>query len=310
MVEGASRRLLGRHVLHGAKNGSFPGDAALDVLGVGRPLGEAEVQDLHQTFARHHQVPRLQVPVHDPRPVRLREATRDLGGQIEQLLEREGTLLQPLLERPALYQFHRDEARTLVVTDFVDGGDVRVVESSRGTGLSFEALELIGVARRCLMEHLDRDLAAEASVAGPIDLSHPPCTDQVENLVRSEPGPAEDREPLRRRLDDRLLEEPLCLLLVAEQRLHLMKNVHVAATGILEEGVALAWRAPERGAVQLLDPLEVSRPHHESAALAPSRASRRISRRSHTFANCQSPFTVRGETLRTWAVSSTLRPPK
>ena len=152
-----------------------------------------------------------------------------------------------------------------MVADFVDGGDVRVVESRRGTGLSFEAPELIGVARRCLMENLDRDLAAEASVAGPVDLSHPPCTDQVENLVRAEPGPAEVRDLLRRRLDDRLLEEPLCLLLVAEQRLHLMKKILVPATGILEEGVALARRARERGAVQLLDPLEVWRSHQGRA---------------------------------------------
>ena len=158
---------------------SFPGDLAAGVGGGRHPPGEPEVQDLHQAVARHHEVPGLQVPVHDARRVRLREAGRDLGGELEQLLHGEGTVLEHLLERPALHQLHRDEARPLVLADLVDGGDVRMVEGRGGTSLSLEAPPLIRVARRRLGEDLDRDLAAEAGVAGPIDLAHPPRTDQV-----------------------------------------------------------------------------------------------------------------------------------
>jgi hypothetical protein len=185
-----------------------------------------------------------------------------------------------------------------------------MVEGGRGPRLSLEALKLIGVAGHRIMQDLDRDLAAEAGVAGPVDLPYSPRADQVENLIRAEPGPAGDGELLRRGVRDRLLEKPLRLLLATQKRVHLVKKVVVPGARLLEKCLALGGRARERRMVELLHPLEVSRTRHEPAARASPRLSRRISRSSHTFANCQSPFTVRGDTFRTWAVSSTLRPPK
>jgi hypothetical protein len=49
------------------------------------------------------------------------------------------------------------------------------------------------VARQLGRQQLDRDLAAEARVAGAVDLAHAPRSEEREHLIRSEPRAGRNR---------------------------------------------------------------------------------------------------------------------
>ena len=61
-------------------------------------LREAEVEKLHARLRQHH-VGGLQVPVHDPLPVRLVQRVRDLDPVPQRLLERQRTFRETLAQR-------------------------------------------------------------------------------------------------------------------------------------------------------------------------------------------------------------------
>ena len=71
----------------------------------------------------------LQVPVHDPLPVRLVEPIRDLDRVAQARLDRQRSLLQPLGERRALQVLHHQEIDgprgRLLAPDVVERADVR-----------------------------------------------------------------------------------------------------------------------------------------------------------------------------------------
>ena len=70
--------------------------------------------------------------------------------------------------------------------DVVDGEDVGVVEGGDGAGLELEALEAVGVGGDVVVEDLEGDVAAEAGVAGAVDLAHAAGPEQLDDLVRPE----------------------------------------------------------------------------------------------------------------------------
>ena len=63
-----------------------------------------------------------------------------------------------------------------------------MVQRRGGARLLLEALAALGVGRELRREDLDRDVAAEAGVAGAIDLSHPARADRREDLEGPELG--------------------------------------------------------------------------------------------------------------------------
>ena len=73
-----------------------------------------------------------------------------------------------------------------MIADVVDGDDVGVVERRDGTGLLLEAAEAVGIVREARREHFDRNVAAEARVAGAVDLAHSTFANLGKDLVRPE----------------------------------------------------------------------------------------------------------------------------
>jgi len=81
MVDRLAAGLLRRHVLDRPDEGAGARRAARDrrpvrevVERTGHELGQAEVQDLDQAVFRDHQVLGLEIPVNDPRVMRLGQA--------------------------------------------------------------------------------------------------------------------------------------------------------------------------------------------------------------------------------------------
>ena len=90
-VGGLSRSLFGRHVLHRSDEHPVPRAGEGRHLGIDGPrgrreLGETEVQNLDETVLAHHDVLRLQIPVHDAGGVRLGETVCELACDLEKVL--------------------------------------------------------------------------------------------------------------------------------------------------------------------------------------------------------------------------------
>ena len=67
----------------------------------------------------------------------------------------------------------------------VDGEDVRVVERRRRPRLALEAHQSVGVGGDVRGQHLDRDVATQPLIPGPVDLAHPTRAEQSDETVRA-----------------------------------------------------------------------------------------------------------------------------
>ena len=185
-VDLAAPRLFRRHVRNRAEDlalarqvrAAFRGCVREIGIGVrGLELGEPEVQDLDAPFARHHHVARLQVPVHDAALVRGRQRVGERHGDLEESRKGETARRDERVEGFALHQLHGEKAAGAVLLDRVDGHDVGVIERGERAGLAFETGQALRVLRHRRREHLDRHVAAELRVGGPVHLAHPARAD-------------------------------------------------------------------------------------------------------------------------------------
>ncbi len=91
-----------------------------------------------------------------------------------------------------------DVGSPLVRPDVVDGGDVGVIEKSRGFRLLLEPAQAIGVLRERRGQDLDRDLSAEARVLRTVHLAHSAGADRTEDLVGAQARAGRERHAAAR----------------------------------------------------------------------------------------------------------------
>ena len=186
--------LLGRHVLERAED-----RALLRQVGLGRQgrlarlrlrrfhrLGQAEVEQLDARPRQHH-VAGLEVPVHDPLPVRLIERVRDLDAVAQRLVQRKRSLREAIRQRLAFEVLHDEILGVALAPDVVERADVRVRELRDRLRLPLEALAHFGGRRQVLREHLDGHGPLEPRVLRLVHLSHAARAERREDLVRAEP---------------------------------------------------------------------------------------------------------------------------
>jgi hypothetical protein len=112
-----------------------------------------------------------------PRGEILHQGQRPLRGQSAP------ASFEQAIERLPAQQAHRDVVAALGFADLVDGHDVRVLQLGRGLSLAVEALDEARFAQQLRMEHLQRQLAFQREVAGPIDGAEAAGADDLEDLV-------------------------------------------------------------------------------------------------------------------------------
>ena len=150
-----------------------------------RHLREAEVQKLDARF-RQHDVPGLQVPMDDAVPVSRLESFGDLDSELQDLIRRERTLLQPFREALPFEQLHDEEVDAVLAADVMERADVRVGERGDRPGFPLEALAQLGIFREVTRQHLDRDGPLEPRVLGLVDLPHPARAEGSEDFIGTE----------------------------------------------------------------------------------------------------------------------------
>jgi hypothetical protein len=143
--------------------------------------------------------------VDEPLLVRRREPLGHLAADADHLPER-GPRVGPKrrVERHPLQQRHDDVREPLVVADVQDGGDVVVLDPGLRAGLADEPRLRLLVGGELREHDLQRDLALEPRVLGPVHRPHAPAAEFAEQHVLPEPGRRGGRGPGRRNRRDRL----------------------------------------------------------------------------------------------------------
>jgi hypothetical protein len=109
--------------------------------------------------------------VDDAAPVGVIERGGDLGAAADSVVDRQARGLCQDVEPRPFEEFHGEEDAAVRLAHVEDGADVRVVEAGGGPRLAQELIVLPGPAG-VLGQPLHRHLAAEARVAGTVDLAH------------------------------------------------------------------------------------------------------------------------------------------
>ncbi len=121
--------------------------------------------------------------MHDAAAMRFVQRLHDLVRALQQLARRQATVAGDAVQRAALDELHDDEAAALVLADFVNLADERVVERGGGQRLATQPLAGVRIVLHALRQHLDGDLALEDRVVRKVDLAHAALADEVLDTV-------------------------------------------------------------------------------------------------------------------------------
>ena len=145
---------------------------------------QAKVRDLHMALGVHHDVGRLDVPVHDALPVRVGQRRADLPGERQRLLGIEPDLVNDLVQIRALDEFHDEEKVALRrLAEVMHGKDVRVVEPGHGPGLAHKTVHEILAHADLQRQDLDRDKAVQRDLPRLVHRAHPAAPEHLRHLV-------------------------------------------------------------------------------------------------------------------------------
>lgn len=123
-------------------------------------------------------VGRIERRDHLPGDVHRRRAGESASGH--------GRTPQPLIERFTIDEFHRQGDDAVLPFEAVDGSDVRMAERGENPRLALESCDSLRIRDEHRRQRLERNVAAEPKVVGPVHLAHPADTDQRKNLVRTD----------------------------------------------------------------------------------------------------------------------------
>src|SRR5437868_4679151 len=149
-------------------------------------LCNPEVEHFHIAVAPEHDVPRVDVPMDDPSFMSGGQRTRDLDRNIERFTHLHSPARQPLSQGLAFDQFTGYVISSVILTDLVNGQDIRMIERDYGARFLLKPLEAFGVTGKPRGQEFERGFAARCHVGGQIDFSHPATADPLGNFVVTE----------------------------------------------------------------------------------------------------------------------------
>src|SRR6266852_8881697 len=107
----------------------------------------------------------------------------DVDGDVEHFVEVHGLAPDALLQALPLQLLHHNEGMAVIVFDFEDGADGRVVEQRRGPSLTLEAFHGLAVAGEVVGKKLYGDVAAEPRVFRLVDHAHAAAPKFTQNTI-------------------------------------------------------------------------------------------------------------------------------
>src|ERR1019366_6471345 len=86
-------------------------------------------------------------------------------------------------QRKPVQKLHRDERLAVLVVNFVDGADVRMIQCRGGFGFALKAAECLRVFGYLVGQEFERNKATELHICGLIDHAHAAAADLAEDAV-------------------------------------------------------------------------------------------------------------------------------
>ena len=129
----------------------------------------------------------------DPLLVRRLERLRNLFRDRERLIDRDRTAHNPLREILAVDELHHESRDAVELFEPVDASDVRMVHRREHFRFALKPREPIEVGGEQGRQNLDRDLAFQLGVGGPIHLPHPAFADLFGDFVDAETSSGSER---------------------------------------------------------------------------------------------------------------------
>ena len=120
----------------------------------------------------HADVGGFDVPVDDVLAVGETQAITDLGQDLQGLGAREGLLLEELVQVVPLHELHGDVEHALVLAEFVDGHQIRMIQHPGGSRLAGKALLGLATLGHGGKDGLDGHLAADGGIHAEVNLAH------------------------------------------------------------------------------------------------------------------------------------------
>ncbi len=151
-----------------------------------RELRQTEIKNLHAAVGDQKNIRGFQVAMDDSPHVRRGHAVRRLRGHLESFAERQRTGAQPLMQGFAFEQFGDQEGRALVRPGVVNRQDIRMVQRRDSASFLLEARQAFHVASPRFRQDFQRNVAAEARIAGAIHFPHPARTERRKDFVRTQ----------------------------------------------------------------------------------------------------------------------------
>ena len=113
------------------------------------------------------------------------ERFRDLPRDRNDVFDRDRAFLDPLGERRPFHELQHERSNAVRFLESMDARNVRMVQRCEKLRLALEPRETIGVLRKRMGKHLDRDITVELRVARAVHLPHTAFAERREDLVGS-----------------------------------------------------------------------------------------------------------------------------
>jgi hypothetical protein len=156
------------------------------IAGTVQEASDAEIKDFGTTLGGDENVAGLEVAVNNAEFVGLLKSLRDLRREREQILFSHWAGSENLRQRSALDAFHDDEIGPTLRVEFVDCGDIRMIELGEKKRFLAEVPARSFILEEAEREDFDGDVAVEAFVARAVDFAHTADADFVEDAVMAE----------------------------------------------------------------------------------------------------------------------------
>jgi hypothetical protein len=146
-------------------------------------LGQAEIQNLGVLALGHKNVGGLDVAVNNTLRMRGVQPIGNLNGKGEQSFCIERFPRNQMFQRRPVQKLHGDERLLAVLADLVDGADIGMIESRRGTRLATKPLQGLGVAQQFIRQEFQRHGAAQIGVLSLVDNAHAAAAKRIDDAV-------------------------------------------------------------------------------------------------------------------------------
>ena len=118
--------------------------------------------------------------------MRLGERIGDLEGVLNRPVDGKRPFPEMLGKGLSFEVLHHEKVDAVLVSDVVEGADVRMLKRGDGARFALEPLTEIGVGGERSGQDLDGDEAIEPDVAGLVDLAHAAGSQRAQDFIRTE----------------------------------------------------------------------------------------------------------------------------